>query len=488
MSATPERDRLLEALAAIGGGEPGDRATFLMPRAVKRILDPSVAVVLGARGAGKSSLAAFLTRTEGTFEDGFRRAMAHGIPAGFYFDAFSQRTTSQPSVPVLDAFVRAHDDERLRDFWLSWLMVKSFELFQALGDVNTIPSVIAEHAQKGRTNPSEFSAMTDTDRAGAVSALDSIDRMLDTSLAGRGIPSGVLPWTAVYDDLDMVGDFDPTVRSRFIRALLAMWTSFSTRYKRIRAKIFLPADLFDLRVFDTLDVSKLMARAERLEWDVPSLYRLVLRHLGAQGADVRTWLESFGVHFKEIEGQGFVPDEPSDAVTKAWLTTTLRSVVAVNGTRGLVQQWIPNRLRDGRDRVAPRSILHFFREAARIARGRPPRAHRNHVLAVDDAVDALGVVGARRVEEIFQVYEWVERLHALRGRVLPLKRAEFERVLGSDAERTERPTRPRDGRAVTTELVRLGMLRELGAEDLLDMPDLFVPHFGVLRRPTEEGG
>jgi hypothetical protein len=36
---------------------------------------------------------------------------------------------------------------------------------------------------------------------------------------------------------------------------------------------------------------------------------------------------------------------------------------------------------------------------------------------------------------------------------------------------------------VTTELIRLGMLRELRLNDLVDLPDLFVQHFGVLRGP-----
>ncbi|MFO0645822.1 MAG: hypothetical protein U0326_06260 [Polyangiales bacterium] len=315
--------------------------------------------------------------------------------------------------------------------------------------------------------------------------LDGFERGVAQAVAAKSFPPERITVTAVYDDLDAVGAFDPTLRARFIRALLAMWSTFSTRYKHIRAKIFLPADLFDLRQFDTLDVSKLMARAERLEWDVPSLYRLTLRHLGAQGADVRAWLESFGVRFRESEGEGWIPEEPSDEVTKRWLTATLRSVVAVNGTRSVVQQWIPNRLRDGRDRVAPRSMLGFFRESARLAQERSPRARRDHLFTVEDSVDALVTVGARRIEEVREVYEWVDRLLMLRGRVAPLPRAEVEELLAFDAPTAPNPTRPRDGRTVTTELVRMGMLRELGPHDQLDVPDLFARPLGVLRRAPD---
>jgi len=267
-----------------------------------------------------------------------------------------------------------------------------------------------------------------------------------------------------------------------------MWTTFSTRYRHMRAKIFLPSDLFDLRLFDTLDVSKLMARAERLEWDTPSLYRLVLRHLGAEGEDVRAWLVSFGVVFHDTGDDGWMPDEPPEDVTRRWLSATLRVIVAAHGTRSYVDKWISNRLRDGRDRVAPRSMLGFFRESARLALARPPRSHWNHLLAVDDAVEAIGTVGAQRVDEIRAVYPWVDRLEHLRGRVVPLPRPEVEAILSADAPSAPRPTVPREGQAVTTELVRLGMLREVGGRDRLDVPDLFVRHWGVLRHAASAGG
>lgn len=488
MSGVPDRARLLDAMAAIGMAPPGDPKTFLMPKAAKRILDPSVVVVLGARGSGKSSLAAFLTAHGGGPDEARANAEAHGFPHSNYFDAFSQRGVSHADANVLDSAVRGADDETLRDYWLYWLFTQyaakkflpSIDADLSSPGVQTLNSLL----KLGRDDPARFARRGVETRATVIAALDREEEVFMTTSKTAVTP----PWsfTAVYDDLDMVGAFEPSVRLRFIRALLGLWTSFSTRYRHIRAKIFLPADLFDLRLFDTLDVSKLMGRAERLEWDVPSLYRLVLRQLGAQGDDVRGWLESFGVTFREQGTNGWIPDEPSDEATKRWLTETLRSVVAVNGTRSTVQQWIPNRLRDGRDRVAPRSMLGFFRESARLAQSRAPRAHWNHLLAVDDAVSALDVVGSRRVEEVREVYEWVDRLLALKGRTLPMARTDVEALLEHDSLDAPKPTPPRDGRTVTTELIRMGMLREIGAGERLDVPDLFVRHFGVLRRDSTE--
>lgn len=473
MSAEADRARLLEAMASLGAGSP---STFLMPRTAKRLLDPATVVVIGARGSGKSALARFLVETSAT-----RSVPAHvmlqdqGAPPVSWLDAFSQRETRHPEAMVLDDFVRGADDEMLRGFWLNWLVVSIFAYGVDIG-ISPVPPGFSELHARGRREPAKAFLHTAAERVSLVEMLDVSERRLTD-----------VTFTFVYDDLDLVGAFDPTLRARFVRALLAMWASFSTRYKNLRAKIFVPPDLLDLRQFDTVDVSKLLARAERLEWDTASLYRLVLRHLGQHGPEVRAWLTSFGVTFQDLgDDLGWMPAEPSDEVQHRWLAATLRAIVAVGGTRSGVERWIPNRLRDGNDRVAPRSMLSFFREAARLAQARPPRAHWNHLLSVEDAVGALGAVGGNRVAEVRAVYEWVDRLEALRGKVMPKPRPEIEALLETDPRDAPKATPPRDGRTVTRELIRMGLLRALRVDDLLDLPDLFVEHFGV-RRVEEQG-
>jgi hypothetical protein len=465
MSAGGERPQILEAMASLGADDP---STFLMPRAAKRLLDPAAVVVIGARGSGKSALARFLVSAGATPSESARRMLGDG-GSSLWMDAFSQRETRHPGAPVLDDFVRRADDETLRGFWLNWLFVILVGYLNDLG-VAGVKAFDKVHVRGLRELTKAF-VHAPEERGRVVEALDALDR----EFAGWTV-------TAVYDDLDLVGAFDPTLRARFVRALLALWASFSTRYKNLRAKIFIPPDLLDLRRFDTVDVSKLMARAERLEWDTASLYRLVLRHLGQRGPEIRAWLEPFGVAFQDLgEGLGWMPAEPSEDTQHRWLAATLRAVVAVNGTRSTVERWIPNRLRDGQDRVAPRSMLSFFREAARLAQQRPPRANGNHLLSVEDAAGAIGAVGGHRVAEIRAVYEWVDRLEALRGKVMPKPRSEIEALLDTDPRDVPKPTPPRDGRTVTGELIRMGLLRELRVDDLLDVPDLFVEHFGVRR-------
>lgn len=490
MSEAFDRPLLLEALASLQTGTlDDDRATFMMPPRAKRILDPSTVLVLGARGSGKSALARFLISTGEriireralTTYRGLRDADV--LTQSVCFDGFSQQGTRHLDPVVLDDLIPQASDDALRSFWLVWLLLQFFEQLSVRDESNArIAAPALTMLRPYRAHPEEILKVDSKLRASLMAGLDQGHDGFVESARRLEERTGRFTFCAVYDDLDVVGSFDPTVRVRFIRALLTLWTSFSTRYKHLSAKIFLPADLFDLRQFDTVDASKLTARAERLEWDVPSLYTLVLRHLGQQGPEVRAWLTTFGITFEQLDdGLGWMPGVITEDSLDRWLAATLRAVVVANGTRGPARSWIANRLRDGRDRVAPRSMLGFFRESARLAQRRLPQAPKNRLLAIEDAVEAIAIVGSQRVDEIRAVYEWVDRLEALRGVVVPLPRARIEALVDADTENMPKRTRQRDGKTVTKELVMLGMLRELGIDDKLDLPDLFISHFGALR-------
>lgn len=493
MSDTTDRQSVLEALASLQTGTREDNpTTFLLPPGVKRLLDPATVLVIGARGSGKSALARFLLGLHERLASSPADASLdllhrHGVAPTAWIDAFSQHGTRHPDAITLDDLVRRSTDDELRGFWLAWFIVQVGEQIQPFSDGSSKDFFegVLQRNKLARHDPASPFRTDPQTRSNLLSTLDGIHEGVAQAAQRRGVQTERFNFCAVYDDLDTVGTFDPTLRARFIRALLAMWTSFSTRYRHLRAKIFLPADMFDLRQFDTIDTSKLIARAERLEWDVHSLYLLVLRHLAQSGPPVRAWLESFGMRFRHLDdGLGWMPEAPSERSLRQWLAATLQEVIAIHGTRSHVEQWIANRLLDSKGRIAPRSMLGFFRESARLTLTRPPPAH-GGLIADANAVAAIGVVGAQRVDEIRAVYEWVDRLLNLRGKVLPMPRAAIEALLEGDARDAPRETRARDGKTVTTEIVRLGLLRELRVDDLLDVPELFVEHFGVLRREND---
>ncbi|MDB4931628.1 MAG: hypothetical protein JWM10_4112 [Myxococcaceae bacterium] len=451
----------------------------LLPLACHRaVLAHETVVVLGERGTGKSLLARGLVDAGSSASLG---AVLEGdVPArARWFDAFSQRSDRHRNVAELDTLARDSDDEGLRRYWLSSAFVSLIqELNLMFTEGEKSLGMSEELVQEVRASQSALAAY----KSRALSAVDSahvsqiVARLDDVSAEFKKVN---LHLVAVYDDLDQFGMFDPALRSRLIRTLLATWTSLSTRYTHLRAKIFLPSELLDVDRLDTPDASKLLARAQHLRWDDLSLFRALLRHLGRDEA-TRQWLTSIpGISFEDRGAAGWMPGTLSEPSLEAWMTSLTRRLMSHGETRGLTHRWILNRLRDAHGRVLPRSLLTLIGEAAQHERSLPKRSAQSRLLSPESLVHALDEVSKRRVKEIAEVYPWVHRLAALRGMSLPVPRDEAESRLATnppDAE--DLPARP--GVRVVDDLIRFGVLRA-NAQGALEMPDLYRLHFKLIR-------
>ncbi len=447
----PERERLLGAMATVGTHGRGAWRSLLLPRPAEQLLDPSVVVVLGARGAGKTEVATTLCQNRADRIETRADSTERDAPATSYVGALSFESLFGHD---LNAIAR-WDDAELRRFWLNGLV-----------------NAVAPEAERLLGMRLVGGQMGET--------LDQIERAL-----ARGRARGTTI-TAVYDALDWLEWVPRRAQVAVIESLLALWAELSKRHDHLLAKIFVPSDCCPLDLFCGPGVDDLMVRASRLDWDLPSLYRLVFYQLGATGGDVRSWLESFGVRFRVREVMDWIPDEPHVDVIRRWLAATLPTATGVDARGGSPERWIADHLRDGHGRVAPASMTGFFCEAATHARTRPSGGH---LLTMSDAMSAIDTMAARRVESSDRVYRRVDLLRSLAGRTLPLHRNEVEVALSvGDTgfphvvtldHRAD--TTKQDGRAALERLIRLGLLKELDGGARIDMPDLFVRHFDVRR-------
>jgi len=479
------RPSLLDDMARLDTAPVPVTATFVLPRSYRTLLAPETFVVRGSRGSGKTALAEWLCTAGPVQPPSCLGVPLEKLEPQYFFDAFSQRNIDHPEPVELDAFVAAASDDELRRFWMATFY---FRLFA---------SVIRRSPEVAR----QMLSVEDIEALGnTVEALrrDPMGLVRNEATWWRAVSSRLdvmdgdsrFPFVAVYDDLDAVGAFDPALRVRFIRALLAVWSAYATRFKRLRAKIFLPEGLVDLDRATPYEATRLLRTAAPLQWDHAALYGLVLQHLVQTSDTTRAWLADFGLTahvVKDIDGWR-LDDPPAlkdDPRVVAWLTATLRKVVSLYGATSEVQDWIYYRLRDGRHEVTPRTILSFFRAAARIAQRDNETPHRNRLLAPEHAWDAMRHAGAMRFEELRQVYPWCDRLRVVAGRVLPIPREEFEALLDLDPTDEGQTLVPRPGKVVLRELLALGLLNELpGAR--IDVPDVFVRHLRGRRRARDE--
>ncbi len=465
MNAGERRELLLEqarSLLVVEAENVATLAPVFLPLYTHRLaLRREIVVILGGRGAGKSAL--FRLLGELGSAERMRAFFGPEVPEATWLDAFSERA-DHPQVTELDAHAGRASDVALRAFWMSHLVRR----------------VAAQSRRLVPTCPPAFGAAWSLDAAEAhiaqaASCLDGIERALADS--GETL-------FASYDHLDRLGQFDPDMRRRYIKTLLALWLSLSNRYRHLRAKIFLREDLFEAAQADFADGSKLVGRAVTIEWDFASLYRLLVRYLAHGSEAMRTWLA--GVPGIELQawgdGFGLMPPEMDEIRQKALAERLAGKLMGRGVKKGYTYRWIPNRLQDGRGRIVPRSMLNLVGYACEHARQAPLRRGQR-LVSPDDLQAALALTSRARAREVAEEYEFVNRLENLRDEQVLLER---KRVLEglSQPRPDERNSAPPAG-AIFEELLRLGIL--IVRDDRyglgrIDVPDIYRYGFGILRK------
>jgi hypothetical protein len=246
--STSRRNALLEQLMHLrsDADHRTDVLTHFLPLpAHSRALSRDVVVVRGERGAGKSMLFKVL----GELRDKPTAARAL-LPqaeqtSASWQEGFSESDLRHPAADLVARFVAAAPPERVRVMWMAHLV----GILQTGSDPAPHP-------------PSGFlaawsSSRNDIDRwvSAAEAALPQLTSALDAAESAFAARGGEV--VILYDHLDKIGTTAPTARAKATAGLLALWLSLSSRYRAIRAKIFVRQDLFEASLSKSADASKL---------------------------------------------------------------------------------------------------------------------------------------------------------------------------------------------------------------------------------------
>lgn len=462
----------MAALATDADAVVNASRVFLPLPSHRLALRPEIVIIEGSRGAGKTALFHLVNelgeRISEFFDD-------KAIPAATWVDAFSEHAV-HPSVNVLDQLVAkttTGSDAPLRAFWAAHLLAR---LQGASVPSAVLPAAIAKDRDGAPQALSSWVPTAEREIASIMGALDAVD----SALASRK----KLVF-ASYDHLDRLGllEANRSTRQRLTRALVALWLSFSTRYKNLRGKIFLRPDLFEEAERSFADASKLRPRSVSLEWDVESLYRLLTRHLANEGpsiAAMRDWLGSAGVDLSvHPAGSAFgvMPDDMGERGQINFAKKLAGEVMGKGPKKGYTHRWIPARLKDAGGRIVPRSFLRLVAYAAKDALRDPPG--RGPLMEPPSLVQALKETSKDRVNELREEYPFVGRLANLRDKTMLMDRKEMIRLLSQPTAETDGFSK--DGESVFEELLRIGVL-ETRADGRIDVPDIYRYGYGVKRK------
>lgn len=434
----------------------------------RRVLDDRTVLVLGDRGVGKSALFHFLQTEEGARvlgigarTDGTQRTWLIG---------YAETDLDQPHPDSILELVSDGEasEARMRAFWLGHLIGQITRNYQP--DLQ-LPALV----EVWRAAPADPQRWLDAvgDPTRLMLWLDNLER----ELAAK---NRVLVVT--YDHLDRIGIRRRDIRRKVLPPLLALWLSFSSRYRHLRAKIFLRRDLFDEAVPHTSDVTKLIARSETLTWSLAALYRLLIRHM-ARGPQLRSWLGEgkYRIPLREDPVLGWMPpDDLTQEAQHKLVTHIVGSYMGKADPRtGYSYNWVPARLKDANGVIVPRSLLTLFKSAASQAlQSQDPKGKSVYLLGPAELKEGLRRVSEQRVSELAEEHPVVLRLQHLR-RELPVGVEQMVEALTEPLEQDD--GFGRSGEQVLDELVRLGVCTRL-PKGKVDVADIYRLKLGIERR------
>jgi hypothetical protein len=471
-----ERKPLLPHIAALAtDADAVERSSrVFLPLASHRLaLRPEIVIIEGSRGAGKTALFHLVNELGERIRDFFED---RSIPSATWIDAYSEHVV-HPSATVLDHFVAsvsALTDTPLRAFWATHLLAR-LEESSVPGAV--MPPTLAKVRGESPQNLTKWVPHAENHIAEVMTSLDNVDSALATKKHKLVF--------ATYDHLDRLGLLESTrsTRQRLTRALVALWLSFSTRYKNLRGKVFLRPDLFEEAERSFADASKLRPRSVSLEWDVESLYQLLVRHLANAGPSapaMQEWLRAAGVQLHKHATDssfGLMPGQLGEKGQRNLAKKLAGEVMGKGPKKGYTHRWIPARLKDAGGRIVPRSFLRLIAYAAKEALRDPPG--RGPLIKPPQLVQALKETSKDRVNELREEYLFVGRLANLRDKTMLMERKEVIRLLAQPAEDVD--GFKEDGDSVFEELLRIGVL-ETRADGRIDVPDIYRYGYGIKRK------
>jgi hypothetical protein len=472
-----KRRDLLKTLSNIGGagraeGEKHERIApgfYPVPEHL-RLLDPEVVLVVGPRGSGKTEIARVLVETD------LYKAMSSYAPAVRLPPGTSKWSAAYPcaqgfEVIGLRSFIKSEGKttETLRDLWFAYL-------------VRTLGNELNEQEKAGldklfKPQGAEIKAIANAFAGLATLPVVALDR-LDARLLRENRYLFV-----TYDELDTLGGGDWTLIEAGVRGLVAFWATYARRWKRIRAKLFLRADLYERHAREGgADLAKLAAGRVDLLWNDRDLYGLLLKRLANLDDELASYVQSVkGIEWGVDPVLKKIPRLRNWQDARPVVERMIGAHMGANQKKGLVYRWLVDHVRDGLGRAVPRPFVRLIEEAARLDLERFGSLKEPQLLEPASLRRALDRVSNDHVFQSRDEWPWLDAVKAklAESRLVPWDR---ERDVTNLLEGfTKSPSPPYEGRDLLDYLIEIGMLRRR-ADGRVDAPDLFLSGLGLKRK------
>lgn len=482
MSEWNERRRaLLQTMQSIGGAgraeyEREERVAlgFFPVAEHLRLLNPEVVLVVGPRGSGKSQIARVMS-DDHLFEAVARYAPAVRLPSGKSRWIAANSSGSEGFEPLgLRSFISNSGDstETIRDLWFAYLVRT---LRYELNDVERrdLEDLFSPPGANIEAISTEFARLSTR----PVVALDRLDARLNEQDRYLFV---------TYDELDTLGAGDWPLIEAGVRGLVAFWATYSRRWKRIRAKLFLRTDLYERHAkTGGADLAKLAAGRVDLTWNDRDLYGILLKRLANFDHELSNYILSVkGVSWETDPDLGKIPKLRRWQDARPLVERMVGAHMGADKKKGLVFRWLIDHVRDGLGRALPRPFMQLIEEAARQELAHFKSLREPRLLEPAALRRALDRVSSDHVAQSRDEWPWLDAVKARlsSSALVPWDRdRDVEKLLEGFAEQGSSTMPPFEGRDLLEYLLEVGVLRRR-PDGRIDAPDLFLSGLGLKRK------
>ncbi len=373
---------------------PADEDILYLPSHAS-VLDPSVALVIGNRGMGKTFWASALvdpTTRKFISERGKVSRTVASLKDFIVSFAFADR---QGVMGVSSNHIATYRKFEPENYWRAVLIEKIAEAINTSGV------------------PSFKEMLADTEKA--LKTLADLDQQLTQAKT---------PILVLFDQLDQMADNWESIQ-RSTKGILRLALACKS-YRSIKVKIFMrPDQAADEHLFRFADASKVTGPAASLRWFAVDLFALMFKRL---------WNDRNSREVMERNFLGITTDRLVDGVPMRLLTNSelqricferiAGEAMGSSTKRGKPYTWLITHLADGKQQISPRSFLTALRVSAEGSDIRDG-------LAIDYKGIQDGVTEASnaRHSELQEDYPWIKSaLEPLRGQAVPAPQEDFYEI------------------------------------------------------------
>ena len=381
-----------------------------------RAFDPSVKIIVGPRGSGKTELFRAIIE-QGLLKAASRIEGVRGIDLAGLDDSewvIGYPIGSEfPDGRGLRSFISKNEgnDDTVLELWFAYIIRLVFSKLDPSHQKSLKGIVEAVGGDPFQVHK-EFAAVPEQI---PVLALDQLDRSLDKN--NKYIFIG-------FDELDTLGGTDWETMASAINGLVAFWANYSRRWKKLRGKLFLRTDLFDkYAVHGGADLAKLAANRVDLYWNDKNLYLMLLKRMANSSPELLQYFRQLKgkVKFKKDPQLGFIPIAEFEKDVRPYIEKLIGKYMGVGVKKGLTYRWLINHIKDGNGQAIPRPLVRLIELGALYQIGTSNPVTRSKLIEPTYIRRALDQVSREHVDHSLHEWPWLTGVAIrLKGEQVPI--------------------------------------------------------------------